>query len=254
MAGETFLFDWDGLGRPPNRNMEQNIDNILAEVLTEQPYIVEIDDKYIAFPPMSLGQSLLVAKIAKRLGINYATATLSPIAEMMRVVGEERDCACRYLAMRSFHAKNKLLNEREIEERMRLFASLEDADLAQLLLVLMTDGDKEQTIIRHYGIDKEQEMMARASSAKKDSNSLNFGGRSIYGAMIDRACERYGWTVEYVVWGISLANLNLLLADMTTSIYLSDEELKKARLPKDKEVINGDDPSNKGKLKALLKG
>lgn len=243
-----------GLGLVAFPSAMAQIDDILVEVLTEQPHIVELDGKYIAFPPMSLGQSLIAARIAQRLGIDGNVAQITPIEEILRVVGTERKSVCRYLAVRSFHAKNKLRNEREIEDRMDLFASLDDEDLAQLLLVLMTDAGKEQEIIKHYGIDREQEMMARAAHAKKDGGTLTFGGKSIYGGLIDRACERYGWTMEYVVWDISLANLNLLLADMSTSLYLTDEELKRARLPKDNVFVNGDDPTNVEKLKAILKG
>jgi hypothetical protein len=97
--------------------------------------------------------------------------------------------------------------------------------------------------------------MGKALKAKKDNGSLTFGGRSIYGQLIDRACERYGWTVEYVVWGISYANLTLMLADQQTSIYLTEDELKKAKIRKrNEEVINGDDPASQERLKAILKG
>ena len=40
-----------------------------------------------------------------------------------------------------------------------------------------------------------------------------FGGKTIWGTLIDAACERYGWTFDYVVWGISYNNLTLMLKD-----------------------------------------
>lgn len=243
-----------GPDRPPIRNMT-NIENILVSTLTEKPLLVEIEGKYVAFPPMSLGQSLLVAQVARELGFNSQITAMSPILEVVRVVEEKKPVVCRYLALRSFHAKNKLLNEREIEERTHLFENVDIEELATLLLVLLTDEDKAAAIIKHYGIDKEQANMGKAAKAKKDDNSLNFGGCSIYGQLIDRACERYGWTVEYVVWGISYANLTLMLADQQTSIYLTEEELKKAKVRKrNEEVINGDDPASQERLKAILKG
>lgn len=42
--------------------------------------------------------------------------------------------------------------------------------------------------------------------SKKVQNQYVFGGKSIWGALIDAACERYGWTFDYVVWGISYNN------------------------------------------------
>lgn len=254
MIGKTPNFEWVGLDRPPIPNMK-NSDKILASVITEKPYLIEVEGKYIAFPPMTLGQSLLVAEVAEELGIDTRATLLSPTAEMLRIVAEKRDSVCRYLALRSFHAKNKLLNEREIEERMRLFKDVENEELATLLLVLLTDSDRAQRLIKELGIDEEQERMAKALKAKKDGGSLNFGGRSIYGQLIDRACERYGWEMEYVVWGISYANLTLLLADQQTSVYLTDEERRNARLPRSgEEVLNGDDPNNQQRLKELLRG
>lgn len=232
-----------------------NIENILASTITERPYLVEIEGKYVAFPPMTLGQSLLATEAMQKMEINTEAMILTPSAEVLRVVTDKKAEVCRYLALRSFHAKNKLLNEREIEERMHLFEAVDSEELATLLLVLITDDDKAQVLIKHYGIDEEQKQMTKALSAKKDGGSLNFGGRSIYGKLIDRACERYGWDMEYVVWGISYANLTLLLADQQTSIYLTEEERKSARLPRQgEEVINGDDPKNQDRLKEILRG
>lgn len=69
--------------------------------------------------------------------------------------------------------------------------------------------------------------------------------------MIDIACERYGWTMDYVVWGISYANLHMLLNDYITSIYLTDDEIKKYHISMDRTFINGDDPKNMDKIKGM---
>ena len=37
-------------------------------------------------------------------------------------------------------------------------------------------------------------------------SSIAFGGKSIWGTLIDAACERYGWSYQYVLWGISYSN------------------------------------------------
>ena len=97
-------------------------------------------------------------------------------------------------------------------------------------------------ILSYHTINKKEELF---------DYSLTFGGKSIYGTLIDTACQRYGWTFEYVVWGISYANLQLLLADSVTSIYLSDEERKRVNIPQDRDIINADDPANMAKIKAM---
>ena len=84
--------------------------------------------------------------------------------------------------------------------------------------------------------------MKKAMDAKDNKNTLVFGGQSIYGSLIDTACERYGWTFDYVVWEISYTNLKLMLADSSKQIYLTDDELKKSKIAVSATYINGDDP------------
>lgn len=43
---------------------------------------------------------------------------------------------------------------------------------------------------------------------------MSIGGRSLWGAVIDPLAQRYGWTMDYIMWGISWANLNILLLDV----------------------------------------
>ena len=84
--------------------------------------------------------------------------------------------------------------------------------------------------------------MSKVNAAKSASGQFIFGGKTVWGSLIDAACERYGWTFDYVVWGISYNNLTLMLKDKITSIYLSDDERKRVHLPaEDEEFIDGND-------------
>ena len=115
----------------------------------------------------------------------------------------------------------------------------DDEDLTTLLIVILKDSTLED-IIKGTGIDQETERMSKVNSVKDSKNQYVFGGKTIWGSMIDAACERYGWTYDYVVWGISYTNLTLMLKDKITSIYLSDEEAKKCRIPqKNGDYIDG---------------
>ena len=70
--------------------------------------------------------------------------------------------------------------------------------------------------------------------------------------MIDFACQRYGWTMNHLLWEISYANLKMLIADAITTIYLSEEERK--LLGKSVgEVINGDDPINRELVREMIR-
>ena len=53
--------------------------------------------------------------------------------------------------------------------------------------------------------------------------------------MLDVACSKYGWTLDYVLWGISY--LNLMTSDAISVLTSFNEEDKP-------EVLNADDPAN----------
>ncbi len=76
-------------------------------------------------------------------------------------------------------------------------------------------------------------------------------GKSIYGLLIDFACQRYGWTMDYVLWGISYVNLNMLFADAITTVYLSDEERKKLGRG-DGRMVDADDPKNRDLIRKMI--
>ena len=81
---------------------------------------------------------------------------------------------------------------------------------------------------------------------------LRASGNSTYGTMIDFACQRYGWTFDYVVWGISYINLRMLMADAITTVYLSSDEMKQLGISGSEEIIDAGNPKNRERIKALL--
>lgn len=117
---------------------------------------------------------------------------------------------------------------------------MDNEDIATLILACLM-YDKTLLFIQYFGIDKEQERMSEVIKAKDNKNSFSFGGKSIYGTIIDAACERYKWTYDYVVWGISYTNLQMLLKDYVKSVYLTDDEMKSAHLNNTSAMIDGND-------------
>lgn len=118
-------------------------------------------------------------------------------------------------------------------------------------MTIILSSDKIEEFIRYFGIDADREMKTRISRIKGEGSSITFGGNSIYGLLIDFACQRYGWTMDYVLWGISYVNLNMLFADAVTTVYLSEEERKKLGRG-DGEVINADDPGNRDLIRRMI--
>lgn len=65
------------------------------------------------------------------------------------------------------------------------------------------------------------------------------GGRSIWGGLIDVVLQKYHWTYDYLLWGISYQNVQMLLAD---NMSTTTEE----------EVIDADDPNNRERIKEMF--
>lgn len=170
--------------------------------------------------------------------------------EALRVTNEHFDDCCQLIAYHTFQNKTHLLDKRCISRRAKeLHNWCDKDDLATLLITILSDN-KLNDIIKELELDKESDRMAKINHAKDSKNQFIFGGRTVWGSLIDAACERYGWTYDYVVWGISYNNLTLMMKDKITSIYLSDEERKKAHIPSPAEKIYSGD--NKEDIMALI--
>lgn len=74
----------------------------------------------------------------------------------------------------------------------------------------------------------------------------DIGGSSLWGSLFDVVLEKYHWTFDYLIWGISFVNVHMLLSD---SIYHS---IGDGKTKSDNDIINADDPNNSGKLNELI--
>jgi hypothetical protein len=61
----------------------------------------------------------------------------------------------------------------------------------------------------------------------------------VWGGLLDVVLQKYHWTLDYLLWGISYINVQMLLAD---SISTTQEE----------ETIDADDPRNRDAIKEML--
>lgn len=232
----------------------KKVDEIIADTIMERPYTFFVEGRQLFFYPITLGKSYLLQRLIDGLGIDKEMISKASSFEIMRICTENKETVYRILAYHTLRRKSQLFNECIVCKRIELFAKLTIEELAQLLMIALAD-DKTNLFTKHLGIDKENEYKQKALKAKSEnSNTLSFGGKSIYGRLIDYACERYGWSYDYVVWGISLINLRLMISDSITSMYLTDKELKRCRIPKNRTFISGDDKANIEKIKKLCKG
>lgn len=231
------------------------IEQSIADTIIERPYGFKVDGRRFYLYPITLGKTYLLSRIMERLSLNQSIININPYLEALRLVNEKTEDACRLITYHTIKDKDELFDNDFIEERIDYLATrLSKEELAQLLIIILTPENLD-VFLKHLKIDKEKEDMAKVMKCKKDSgNSYSFGGKSIYGSMIDYLAQRYGWTLDYIVWGISYNNIKMLLADVVTSIHLTDEEKKKCRVSNDRNFISGDDINNIEKIKKMFGG
>lgn len=226
----------------------------IADAIMERPHCFTFNGMRYFLYPITLGKSYLLARYVATLGVSNSLLAKQPFLEALRLVRKHHDIVARIVAVSSIRDKDTLFDEHAVSQRAEVFKDLTDEDMAQLLMLILTH-DNISAYKKHLGLDKEAERMKKAIAAKKDGGTYTFGGVSVYGTLIDKACERYGWTVEYVVWGVSLTNLQLMLEDAITSVYLTKDEKQRAHVPqRSGGKLAADDPNASATLARLFKG
>lgn len=226
----------------------------LADAIIERPYAFDADGiRYFLYPP-TLGKTVIIERHIAELGFDFEIASESPMIEALSVCMSNAEGVARIIALHTCKDKGELFDGELIEHRTKSIKNAASAEELASVLVLLLTRYGTSHFIEHLGLDKEKQDIERVRKCKKTKGSYTFGGKSIYGTVIDYACERYGWTMDYVVWGISYQNLQMLMADAIQSIYLTDDEQKNCHVAKntDGKVINGDDPNSVAALEELL--
>lgn len=233
-----------------NKDIEMNI----ADTIMEKPISFTIDGRRFLLYQPTLGKNYLISRLVEGLEIKKDILATNPYMEALRLCGNKKAIVCRILAYHSLKRKEDIQNEDKVLERQNFFFKrLNKDELAQLLVLTFTWNDIE-AYIKYLGLDKERAVRERIAilKIKKGNGSISFGGKSTYGTLIDFACQRYGWSVNYVVWEVSYVNLQMLMADAMSTIHLSDDERKELGMFDNNEIINGDDPRNAAKIRVMF--
>lgn len=244
--------------------MTEDINLYLSDAIMERPYSFSVDykkgkttmSKRFYLYPMTLGKMFLFQRMISSLQINQRNLEIASSVEALRLVNSKKDACLSIITYGTCKDKYEVFDMDFVEKRKDFFSrNLSVEDMATLLLILLTQ-DKTSQFIKHIGLDKEQDRLSTVMNVKnkENRNNVTFGGLSQYGTLIDSACERYGWTKDYVVWGIDYSSLRLMLADKITSVYLSDDELKKVprwAITSNSAKIKADDPKNKELIKSM---
>lgn len=219
---------------------DNNIIEYFTDTVMEAPHVFSAGEYTYCLYPLSLGKLLLLRRMLEALGMDEDRLTSIPFLEVVTAVREHRDACLRIIVLATCRGKHECFDIGYIKATTELLSGvLDDEDIATLIVHILTD-DKTAEVMRCYGIDKETEAMNSVLRAKSGGDSMSFGGKTILGTLVDAACERYGWTVEYAVWGVSYVTLRLLMADRVNTVYLSKDERNKlpsSLLQRDEEVI-----------------
>lgn len=224
----------------------------IADTIMGKPIGFKIGNRHFCLYPPSLGKLYLIKRLIKQLDINMQALNANMFLLVLKLCKDKRGIVCKIIAYHSLCKKQDLFNENKVLSRQSLFSEkLDDDELAQLLIITASWYNAD-LYIRHLGLQKEQDLRRKIYELKSKGNGIvSFGGTSVYGKLIDVACHRYGWTIDYVVWGISYINLQMIIADAMTSVCLSSDEIKKLHISTDGIYISGDDPANMEEIKNM---
>ena len=231
--------------------IDKQIEMNVSDALIERPIQFHVGGRAYSLYPATLGKTEILKSLYLAIDVDLDLLAVHPMVETLRVCKTYRQVVCQIVAYSTFKDKASIMNAEKVTQRAAVFErEINIEDLAALLSLILS-SDRTEEFVRYFGIDRDREKRQQINHLKGDSSSLTFGGKSVYGLLIDFACQRYGWTLDYILWGISLVNLNMLFADAITTVYLNDEERKKLGMSNG-EVIDADDPANKELIRKLI--
>lgn len=231
---------------------KDNLNETLADAVMDRPREFFIGKHRFCLWSPTLGMSLMLERRLSALELDYGMLGKNPSMEALRIIAVKRMEVCQILAILSLRDYEKLSDSRMIERRAKCFSkNLSNEELAQLLLLALTEP-KADVFISLSGIEDEHKEQSRIIHHKnKDGHTASFGGKTIFGSLIDMACAKYGWTKEYVVWGIDLCSLRMMLADSVNTVYLSDDDMKALGKPTCDDDVIGMTADDFAKLKSM---
>jgi hypothetical protein len=234
---------------------KSNINHEIIDAIIEKPIPFSLNGNLFYIYQPSLGVSLLCSQLLQELELNDRLMSINKQIEILRVCSQQRELVLRIVCLYTFYRRSDVLRDERIKARMDELKTLDDAELATLAVTILQWESRLDEFTKHLHLDRERRTREKIAAAKKKKgNSLLFGGKSLYGTLIDAACERYGWDYGYVLWGVSLINLNMLLSDSVQSVFITKEEAKEAHVSTDGVYLDARDPKNLREIQRLING
>lgn len=218
---------------------QTNITERLNAVLLSRPQQFRVGKKNLRIYPETIGSAVLKAAYIAKLKIeNEECEGVPPELEALYLASTQAEVVCTILALSCTKSMHQLLDSDFIADRAKFFLdNVKTEDRAKLLLLVM-QADRAEDLFNDCGITEDHHQRERVARINKSGgSSVTFGGCTIFGQLIDAAAQRYGWTYDYIVWGVPAAALKMMLADAITSSYVSEEDRRHLHLHNPNESI-----------------
>lgn len=234
--------------------MSQQISTEVRDAILEKPVPFSLNGRFFYLYQPSLGVVMLTESLLHELKDLNSTMVANTQQAILAMCKNNRHEMVRLVAYHTFKQRSEVMDEQKVRKRIKAFAKMDNTELATLFAIIIQWNTIVGNFIKEFRLDKERRMREKIQAVKSDSSNVTFGGKSMYGSLLDYACERYGWALGYVVWGISAVNLNMMIADSIQSVYLTEKERKQAHISTDGIFIKGDDRKNAREIQRLIKG
>ena len=170
-------------------------------------------------------------------GLDSRALALDPCQEILRLASVNKSAVCRAIALYTTTTKEEALGDFARERASMLEELMTVGEAARVAVICLSMDDVEK-FMRHYGLSRESDRYARAAKVKmQKSDSVSFGGLTVYGSLFDPVMERYGWTLDS--------------ADMPRTLYMTREERRKAGITNEK-VIKAETITDINKLREMF--
>lgn len=231
---------------------KRRIEKMMEDCIMEMPIGFEVDGVHYFLYPVTLGTAYLISREREGMAENLKETFLKA-SESEQL--DYRKSLCRIIAIQTFNRKEDILSFKTLSERTNIFYQSLDIDgIFSLYDMIMESLSDCSLFIKQSGLEYDKTRLDKIAKYKTDEGNFSFGARTPYGSIIGPACAKFGWSLDYVVWGIGYTNLQMLLADEQVSVYLSKEDRKKLRISPDREIIDANDPANLERIRQILKG
>lgn len=220
-----------------SHKLPEEVQNAIVDSIVSVPQEFHVGDHIFFIYPLTLGKLLLLEKIVRKIDN-------SDSKDLLKICTDNLHDVVNLLSILLSKDKSEIDNATLLHERAELLKGILDPEQVAEILALFLSQTSAETIAEKTGMTEQHLRMREiAQNRSKDTSYINFGGNTLYGLILDRAAERYGWTKEYIVWGIDFVSLQLMLRDAMTSVYVDKDSMTGNPKP-----LNADDPANIEKI------